>query len=298
MNLSRLVWSTLKANARGLIPSTIWQDLRLVRIRLAKRAFRPFVTVQHFGGVELRIQISDPMALDWYGRGGGPLTEIEFLKKSSLKAGARVFNLGAHQGVVALQLSHHVGSDGLVVAIEANPHNAALASKNCRLNEASNFVVEHAAVASRSGWITFSKDWDGQTVGKGRTKVPAITVDELCARYGRPDILYIDVEGYECEVLAGAAETLAHQPDLYIEVHPGLGLEDFGGSVEKLFSYLPVESYELHAIRPARARDDQDYICPFDHGLDWIRERFYLVAVRKSGACGTSLPAETTPTPD
>jgi FkbM family methyltransferase len=284
MSKSRGAWTILKNTVRPLVPPGLWQDLRLVRIRLAKRMFKSFVTKQRFGDVELSIHISDPMALAWYGRGGGLLTEIQLLKKSGLQSGARVFDLGAHQGVVALQLAHHVGPDGLVVAVEANPHNAALARENCRLNEAPNVVVEHAAVASRAGWISFSRDWDGQAVGKGRAKVPAITVDELCERYGRPHVLYIDVEGYECEVLAGASETLAHAPDLYIEVHAGCGLEDFGGSLEKVLSHLPPDAYDLYAIRPARTPDDSDYVCGFDQSLDWIRDRFYLVALKKTDA--------------
>jgi len=284
MSDSRGAWTALKNAVRPLIPPRLWQDLRLVRIRLAKRMFKPFVTKQRFGDVELNLQISDPMALAWYGRGGGLLTEIELLKKSGLQSGARVFDLGAHQGVVALQLAHHVGPDGLVVAVEANPHNAALARENCRLNEAPNVVVEHAAAASRPGWISFSRDWDGQAVGRGRAKVPAVTVDELCGRYGQPHVLYIDVEGYECEVLEGASETLAHAPDLYIEVHAGCGLEDFGGSVDKVISHLPADAYELYAIRPARTPEDSDHVCAFDASLEWICERFYLVALKKTGS--------------
>jgi FkbM family methyltransferase len=288
-------WTVFKNAVRPLVPPGLWQDLRLVRIRLAKRMFKPFVTKQRFGDVELSLHISDPMALAWYGRGGGLLTEIELLKKSGLQSGARVFDLGAHQGVVALQLAHHVGPDGLVVAVEANPHNAALARENCRLNEAPNVVVEHAAVASRPGWISFSRDWDGQAVGKGRAKVPAITVDELCGRYGQPHVLYIDVEGYECEVLEGAPGTLAHAPDLYIEVHAGSGLEDFNGSVEKVISLLPENAYDLYAIRPARTRDDSDYVCAFDYSLGWIRQRFYLVALKKSDAPEISLSGNGAP---
>lgn len=278
--LSR-IWTILKDTVRPLLSPGLWQNLRIVRIRLLKILFRPYVTKQRFGDVELRVRISDPLALDWYGQGGGLLTEIQMLKKSRLQDGARVFNAGAHQGVVALQLAHHVGPTGVVVAVEANRYNIPIAQENCDLNGAHNVVVEHAAVASEAGWVSFSRDWDGQAVGRGRCKVPAITIDELQERYGQPDVLYIDVEGYECEVLAGASKTLAHLPDLYIEVHAGLGLEDFGGSVEKLLSYLSPDDHDLFAIRPAESPDDVDYVSNFDPGLNWIHERFYLVALVK-----------------
>ncbi|MEI6278412.1 MAG: FkbM family methyltransferase [Verrucomicrobiae bacterium] len=275
-------WTARKARVRSFVPVSWLKTLHHIKIRLEKRMFKPHVAKQCFGDVELRLQISDPMAQDWYGRGGGFLKEIQLLTQSQLRPGARVFNVGAHQGIVALQLAHHVGPHGLVVAVEANPHNIPLARENCRLNGVRNLVVEHAVVAARSGSLPFSQEWDGQSVGRGTCRVPAITIDELSGRYGRPDVLYIDVEGYECEVLAGASGTLAHAPDLYIEVHPGCGLEDFGGSVEKVLSYLSPDTYELFAIRPAQPPDGADLVRGFDPDLSWIRERFYLVALRKA----------------
>jgi hypothetical protein len=90
------------------------------------------------------------------------------------------------------------------------------------------------------------------------------------------------VEGYECEVLAGATLALRDIPDLFIEVHAGMGLEEFGGSLKKLLGFLSVDDYELFAIRPARTRGDRDLFCAFDEYLDWIQERFYLVALNKT----------------
>ena len=276
-------WTVRKDRLRAHIPSGWLKVLHHMKIRLEERMFKPHVATQRFGDMKLKIQISDPMAEDWYGHGGGFLPEIRLLLRGRLRPGARVFNAGAHQGVVALQLARQVGPHGLVVAVEANPHNIPIARENCRLNGAQNLVIEHAAVAARPGSLLFSKDWDGQSVGRGECRVPAITIDELSGRYGQPDVLYIDVEGYECEVLAGASATLAGVPDLYIEMHPGCGLEDFGGSVEKVLSYLPAHAYELFAIRPAHPPDGTDLVCAFDPGLDWLCGRFYLVALGKTG---------------
>jgi len=275
-------WLKLKDTFRPLIPCGCWQRVRRMRLRVLKFAFKPYVTRQRFGDVDLSLQISDPMARDWYGMGGDLLTEIGLMRTSQLKAGARIFNVGAHQCVVALQLAHEVGSTGLVVAVEANPHNVPIAVENRRLNEAQNIRVENAVIASRAGQLLFSNDWDGQVVGGGQCMVPAVTIDGLMERYGRPHVLYIDVEGYECEVLAGATLALRDIPDLFIEVHAGMGLEEFGGSLKKLLGFLSVDDYELFAIRPARTRGDRDLFCAFDEDLDWIQERFYLVALNKT----------------
>jgi len=39
-------------------------------------------------------------------------------------------------------------------------------------------------------------------------------------RYGPPDVVFIDVDGFEEEALAGAARTIEAGPDWFVEVHP------------------------------------------------------------------------------
>ena len=59
-------------------------------------------------------------------------------------------------------------------------------------------------------------------------------MDDLAGKFGASDVVKIDVERYESKVLEGATDTLAVKPDWYVEVHPGLGLEDNGGSTEQI----------------------------------------------------------------
>ena len=49
--------------------------------------------------------------------------------------------------------------------------------------------------------------WEGQ-VWDRTIEVPVTTLDELVARYGRPDFVKIDVEGFEADVLAGLSQPL------------------------------------------------------------------------------------------
>ena len=152
--------------------------------------------------------------------------EITFLKEHRLKPGAKVFDIGAHQCVIALMLARTVGPDVSVVAVEANPLNCRAGERNISLNGVTNCQVLQAAGAASSGTLTFNVGQNGQVddgSGEwGRMEVKAVSVDDLTAAHGVPDVLFIDVEGFECELLRGAQRTLAARPDCFVEVHVGV----------------------------------------------------------------------------
>ena len=59
-------------------------------------------------------------------------------------------------------------------------------------------------------------------------EITSYSVDDLAQRFGNPDVIYMDVEGYEALVLEGSSRTLQHRADWFIEVHSGHGLERLG----------------------------------------------------------------------
>ncbi len=268
---------------KKLIPAPLRTRLHKIKMRVVAKRFTPYVTKRRFYGQEFQIYIADPMGKGWY---DGPppkneeAIEITLLRQGKLKSGARVFDLGAHQSVIAMKLAAVVGKTGQVVAVEANPHNARVSQKNQELNQLHQLTVVPAAIAAKPGELLFSDDWGDQKVGSGTVKVPAITIDSMTQKYGTPDVLFIDVEGFECEALEGAKKTLETRPDLYIEVHTGIGLEQFGGSVDKVLSYLPPHAYNLLVIEPNEDAD-KDVSVPFDRSLPWLNKRFFLIAHSK-----------------
>jgi FkbM family methyltransferase len=244
--------TTLSKNvARQILPSKVWTFLRTLRLRLHVERFRRRVVEHDYGGHRLSVLVADGLAQAWYDRDWKELPEVALLRTSRLKPGALVFDLGAHQGVVALILSREVAPNGKVVAVEANPHNREVAEQNRALNGAENLTTVHAAVSDKAGFLDFNLGLNGQVdEGDGEwgvQRVSAVTVDSLAKEHGRPDVLFIDVEGFECRVLEGASDALAGRPDCFIEVHSGHGLERFGGSVAALLGRFREAGYELFA---------------------------------------------------
>jgi FkbM family methyltransferase len=95
-----------------------------------------------------------------------------------------------------------------------------------------------------------SEQAGGSAVGGGRAMRSArmITLDSWCREQGvHPQFLKIDVQGYELEVLRGAAEMLAHVEVVltevnYIEIYRGVPL------AAEVIGWLAARGYALHDV--------------------------------------------------
>jgi FkbM family methyltransferase len=276
----------IKPLVKKVMPPWLWTRLRLLRLRRQVEGFRPRRVRHSYGGTPLEIELADPLGQAWYDNDWPPLPEVELLSRHRLAPGALVFDLGAHQGVVALMLAQAVGPGGRVVAVEANPHNAAVARRNRDLNGAGQLHIIAAAVSDAPGRLTFNEGLDGQvddgTGAWGRIEVEAVTIDGLAREHGPPDVLFLDVEGFECQALRGARETLARRPDAFVEVHVGFGLETFGGSVAEVLDHFPESHYDRFIAPDV---PDRTFV-PYRPDSPLLGQRFFLVAVGRGGVGG------------
>ncbi len=274
---------SIKAVARAAIPSLLWTTLRRLRLRWTLATFPRRVVDHVYAGFPLRIQISDPLASGWYDQDWLEPPAIELLRRHRLRDGAVVFNIGAHQGVIALILAKVVGSSGRVIAVEAMDFNAAAATRNRDLNDVPQLTIVHAAVGERNGRMVFSPSLNGAidpaTSAWGKMAVQGMTIDEMNRRYGDPDVLFMDIEGFECRALRAATKTLACRPDCVIEVHIGCGLETFGGSLEELMSFFPPDSFTLYMALDMKSSEADQAYWPLDRTEALVDGLFQLVAV-------------------
>jgi len=120
------------------------------------------------------------------------------------------FDVGANIGVYSMLLSHVAGAKG--VAFEPVPQAADYLARNIAQNHLTARVhIERAAVSAQSGTVSMSTDADvmNKIVAQGAgITVPAVTVDDMAAAHGVPQVIKIDVEGFEPDVIAGATHTL------------------------------------------------------------------------------------------
>lgn len=269
--------SLIKQFVRAVLPKS-W-SYRLAAWVRDRRTLKHKARVvrQNYCGYELSVNLADAVAEAWYGTpwAEGHVTEIPVLRKRKLKPGACVFDIGAHHGVVALVFSKIVGEGGSVVAVEADPLNAAVAQSNKELNGAGNLTVVAAAVSDGKSSANIQGDNDKSFEWELRN-VKFVTMDELVAQHGMPDVVYLDVDGFECKVLAAAGTLLASKADWYVEIHVKVGLEAEGGSWQEVLACFPPERFEL-----LMASEEQREYRPFSADSPLVNERFFLLALNR-----------------
>ncbi len=158
--------------------------------------------------------------------------------RARMKPGQTSLDIGAHVGVYALQIARWTSPGGTVVAFEPNAGTAAVLRRHLRLNGLDEVVrVEDLALGRQPGTSVFfgepgsglsrlaTPNPDAPAAG-ARAEVTVATVDDYCrARRLRPDWMLVDVEGFEFDVLAGAADTIragGASLAVIVEIHPTL----------------------------------------------------------------------------
>ncbi len=269
----------IKTLAKKLLPKAAWQVLRSKKIDQMIKTYENEIREGNYGGHELKVSIEDPLSKGWYGNDWGRPKEIEELSQSRLKPGAKVFDLGAHQSVVAMMLVKEVGPEGEVLAIEANKHNFEVSCRNRDLNKLNNLNVVHCAVGASDGEIEMSDDLNGAVKNGGTTTlsttVKALTINTLIDTYFTPDVIFMDIEGFEVLALPAANKALELQADWFIEVHGPDLIGRFGGTVEEVLNFFSPEKYNISI-----GTDNVDFH-PYQSDSELLKDRFYMIATKK-----------------
>lgn len=128
-----------------------------------------------------------------------------------VKPGFTVYDIGANVGFHTLLLSHLVGPKGQVIAFEPNPRNRVSIQRQIEVNEVKNIRVMDCALADEDGEAflnTSISSSQGFVADKGQFGIVLRKLDSLELNLPAPNLLKIDVEGFEARVVRGALETI------------------------------------------------------------------------------------------
>lgn len=211
--------------------------------------------------------ISVPLS-PFYTPGNEACRELQaFLKHSRGKY--RLLDVGALFGVFSLAFT---ADDKRRQALAVDPSSVAAIHlpRQTRLNPGLSIDYLRAAVGAHGGTVRVMQQQNhalvSSDIGKGN-EVPLVTIDELVRQYRfEPDIIKIDVEGYEHEVLKGAAAYLAsNKPLIFLELHASL-LTHYSSGISQTIHLLETLGYRFQnlkgeAIEAASLAGDSRIIC-------------------------------------
>jgi FkbM family methyltransferase len=201
-------------------------------------------------GLALRVEPRARESFEWFCfRSPEMVREMDAFVRQ-MRSRRRFLDIGACHGIFSLAFAHG-RPEAMALAIEPSGLAFEILAANVAAQELANIVPRQIACGAAAGTLRMRQVWhhleavsgdelaDGAGVehvspiaGEPRAPraaaegeviaAPMITVDALCVEMDfPPDLVKIDVEGYELEVLSGARDTLArHRPLLFLEVHP------------------------------------------------------------------------------
>ena len=178
-----------------------------------------------------------------------------------LRPGDLFVDVGANVGTYTVLAA---GLGASVVAVEAAADTARLLRENVELNRFDDVEVVEAAAGARRGSVRFLSGQDSvnRIDPGGEAEVEMVTLDSLIG--DRPVAgLKVDVEGFELQVLEGAAGALADQRIALMQLEwNDTSMDAVGANRDPVAELLDGHGYELLwpdgrgalAPRPASAR--------------------------------------------
>lgn len=177
-------------------------------------------------GIWFRLDISEYM--EWVIYFGLNVEERQGLYPL-IKKGMHIFDIGTNIGETLLSFAELTGQDGKVYGFEPVEENYNKCVSNISLNAFNNIQVSKLALSDKSETLYFGAAVNRNSGGIFMTRekqdasysVQAMTLDDFMNVYqlSKADFIKIDVEGFEYNVLKGAAQTIKKcKPVLFIEI--------------------------------------------------------------------------------
>ena len=194
-----------------------------------------------------------------------------------LRPADTVLDIGANVGAHTLPLAQAIGPGGKLIAFEPTRYAYEKLLANIELNPqlAQRITAEQIALGRKAESEYHAElyaSWDLAQAGdrhpkhrglrKATTGASMYRLDSFLAERGieKVDFIKIDVDGYECDVLCGAEQTLGRwQPTLLVELAPYV-LEDRGSSLDEYLRILTSHGYRLlseSGLRPLPMQRDE-----------------------------------------
>jgi len=203
---------------------------KLLRLRLKNRYIEKEIM-----GNRMFLDVKEDMGISY------DLFRIGFREPFATKAfheelsrGDVVVDIGANIGYYVLLEAMLVGKEGRVYAIEPVPQNVDLLKKNIKLNNYSNVEVFQLAIGNENKkdliYLSSKRNCGSMikkavmSTYKDEMLVKVVSLDKFLENKPFPDLIRMDVEGYEIKIIRGMKKILESNKPLkiFVEIHPNI----------------------------------------------------------------------------
>jgi FkbM family methyltransferase len=188
-------------------------------------------------------------------------SQVVDLVNHFLKPGSVYLDIGANIGLMSIA-ALAIRPDCSVVSVEPSPATLQYLYRTHEANaNRGRWTIVPKAVAASSGEAVFFEGmpaeaaFDGlRDTGRGGEKkgitVPVTTIDALWAELGQPpvSVIKMDIEGGECDALAGAHACLTSQRPLIVIEWTRLHLPSYGVAEDAIMTIARRYGYALFSV--------------------------------------------------
>jgi FkbM family methyltransferase len=270
---------TCLRNAKALKKWKGWGYLRhAYEIALRWSTLNRGLKRQIFPGIYVRVSYesrhSIPVGFDAIRRWSIP--SMDYVKKHMASDPEACFlDVGAHHGLYSLAANCWTSGEGIIFAFEPHPDTVAILKENLERNGCDRVTVVEKAVGAVCATMSLYGEAASTTTllasasahygHRSSTQVEVTTLDEFCSKNKlTPTIIKIDVEGFEFEVLKGAATILSAVRDrikIICEMHTFLWQNpEFDLEVMNYLKTYGLTVFNLDGTKAERIRDHEDYV--------------------------------------
>jgi len=213
--------------------------------------------------------------------------ECTRIMKKELKKDMVIAEIGANIGYYALLEASIIGEKGKIYAIEPFPLNFDFLQKNIKLNSYDKIIESYnLAISNYSGkdklYITSKHNLCNMLAQEADefVEVKTETFDNFIRNKQNPDLIRMDIEGFEYYVIEGMKKTMkqCNSCKLFIEIHPyqmnQKGL-DFKKPIKTIIDLGFKPKYIVKEYGPLK-EESFEYNQPIEEFFEFLKEKQLL----------------------
>ena len=209
-------------------------------------------------GITLRIDSESRDPFEWYCfKSPEGTCELDRFIENVVALSSFV-DVGANHGIFSLTFCA-LRPGGRVLAIDPSPIAIEILRKNLDLNSLSQVHARKVACGAAPAQVRMQPHWhfllpiSDEASAVDAVNVPMLPLDQICEEENIvPELLKIDVEGFELPVLQGAERVLRTAKLLFLEVHPE-AIDQLGLSQSSIFEFLTGGGWRGYTLKEEAA---------------------------------------------